>query len=69
MKKAMRCLFPKCKITERGGRGLCSSHYATAHMLVKKGLVTWEQLEKKGKADPPKRKWGNTSETTKYFLS
>jgi len=64
-----KCLVPGCKNPDKGGRGLCPGHYNVAGTYVKQGLVTWEQLEKKGKARPAKGRWGTTGETRKFFLS
>lgn len=42
------CRYPKCP--ELGTtRGLCPRHYRVAWYLVKRGEVTWEQLERRGK--------------------
>lgn len=50
MKK--KCLFKGCeRDTRGGGRGLCSNHYSGWHNRVKRGLITWEQLEQEGKVE------------------
>ncbi len=49
----VKCLYPGCAKSTKlagGGRGLCGCHYQRARSLVKKGQVTWEQLEVAGKA-------------------
>lgn len=46
----MRCL--RCAKTARG-RGLCKAHYARAVKLVELSPMTWEQLEREGRARPP----------------
>lgn len=48
------CLRPKCnRVAEC--RGLCGSDYVIANRLVNEGLTTWEELERKGKAEEHKR--------------
>jgi len=68
-KSPTKCLVPGCNSNDRGARGLCSGHYNTAMAYVKKGLTTWQKLEKNGKANAPKAKWGNTGASKKFFLS
>lgn len=50
------CLNPICKRPSRS-RGLCYACYQTAFRLVKDtaNRVTWEKLEKSGRALPPSR--------------
>lgn len=49
-----RCRRPQCW---RGAmsRGLCGSCYQVAYQLVTSGATTWEELEKRGKADSLRR--------------
>lgn len=55
------CLTPECprkfggEQESKGGRGLCSHCHQAASNLVKKGVTTWEELEKLGLANPPYR--------------
>ena len=50
-----RCRRPKC-YRPAVCRGLCASDYQVAYQLVHIAKVTtWEQLERNGKADEPKR--------------
>ncbi len=58
------CITPGHEKRESKVRGLCYSCYAAAAKNVKRGLVTWEQLEKAGKCEVPCRKEGLSS----YFL-
>jgi len=51
---AEQCLRPRCR-KEVYARGLCDSDYQVAHRLVADGIVTWEQLEKSGRAAERKR--------------
>jgi hypothetical protein len=37
------------------GRGLCAKAYHIARQLIKDGKLTWEDLERRGKALPPKQ--------------
>jgi hypothetical protein len=47
------CLVAGCQRDTYGGsRGMCMNHYAVKQALVKKGRITWEQLENEGKAKP-----------------
>jgi hypothetical protein len=43
-----KCLAPNCKSTKIRSQHLCSRHYQQAQRLVKKGVTTWEKLERKG---------------------
>ena len=45
------CLHPKCD-REITTRGLCWTHYQTARRLVKKGLITYDELIKNKKILP-----------------
>lgn len=47
--KREKCLFPECAVESRY-RGLCVSHYYSVLRHVKKGTVTWDELEKHGKS-------------------
>ncbi len=59
MNEAIHCLTPKCG-SVRWRRGLCMPCYSRIQRLVKKGLVTWEALERKGESLPRLRNpdWG-----------
>lgn len=52
--RLLRCLRPHCK-GDAETRGLCGSDYQVAYQLVVAGMVTWEQLEREGKALPPRK--------------
>lgn len=60
--KQGRCLYPKC-LVKGMARGLCSRHYACAHLLVTQKKTTWEELVKQGKALAPQSR----SKTQKWF--
>jgi len=47
----VRCKRPGCK-KEAVALGLCRSDYAAMHRLVQEGVITREELERKGKIDP-----------------
>ena len=47
-----KCLYPLCT-KPRHSRGLCCSHYTTTARLVRSGKVTWQELEKQGRASMP----------------
>lgn len=49
-----RCRRPHCSRIATC-RGLCQSDYQTAYQLVTAGVTTWEELERHGKADEPRR--------------
>lgn len=49
-----RCRRPHCP-RNATRRGLCDTDYQVAYQLVITGATTWEQLERTGKADEPKR--------------
>ncbi len=51
------CLHENCSV-EMKHRGLCGSHYKASERLVKSKRTTWEALESKGLALPPKQRWG-----------
>ncbi len=54
------CITPGCKGRlggglpkgKRGGRGLCSYCCTQAGVLVRKGITTWEEMERLGLAEP-----------------
>lgn len=46
-----RCRVPHCG-RDAHCRGLCPSHYQTAYQLVANEIVTWEELERRGKVEP-----------------
>jgi hypothetical protein len=51
--KKPACLRPGCtRDTYGGSRGLCMSHYAVLQAKIKRGAITWEQLEAEGRAKP-----------------
>lgn len=52
-KPEQQCMFSdngfRCiKNTRNGGRGMCSVHYGRFWSRVKRGVITWEKLERKG---------------------
>lgn len=49
------CLRPECG-RQVIARGLCNLCHAAANKLIKKGTLTWEQLEQEGKSIKPVRK-------------
>lgn len=53
--KLTKCLNPGCKRTA-ATRGLCHSCYNAVAGYVRRGLTTWENLERQGKAKPPQGK-------------
>ena len=61
------CLFPECKKIINS-RGLCTTHYRSARELIKKGKITWEELEKMGKSKATSKIRPTTSPVTKWFL-
>lgn len=63
MKQNVKCLNPHCQ-KEAATRGLCIGCYNVARRLVKKGIVTWETLQKHGRV----RKPGDTSNATQAWL-
>ncbi len=45
------CLIPGCKRwLKEGSRGMCCNHRAIWGERVKRGVTTWEELEKRGLA-------------------
>lgn len=52
--RVVKCRRPGCDRNAEC-RGLCGCDYRVAHQLVTDGLTTWEELERHGKADEPKR--------------
>ena len=50
-RKLWKCLKDDCD-KQADSRGLCRSHALYASRLVKEGVVTWEDLEKRGKCLP-----------------
>ena len=46
-----KCIVNGC-VYRRNARGLCASCYGYANSMILKGLTTWEQLEREGKALP-----------------
>jgi len=57
---------------KRGARGLCSSCYQTAWLLVKAGRTTWDELEQHGKVKermyPDRYTRGKRIRTLGWFL-
>lgn len=63
-KKVNLCRYQDC--SDRSyTRGLCMRHYLVAIRFVKQGKITWRELEKAGKAVPPKVQ---TKEGGSWFL-
>jgi hypothetical protein len=52
--KKTECVVEQCYDIVKT-RGLCHKCYQYASKLVRRGLVTWEDLEKRGKSLPRKR--------------
>jgi hypothetical protein len=48
-----KCLNPSC-LMKSGTRGLCSSCYQSARLLIASGKTTWEKLEASGRTKPTK---------------
>ena len=48
------CINPRCE-NESHCRGLCKSCYQTCVKMIRRGTVTWEQLEAAGKIKPSTR--------------
>lgn len=61
------CIVAGCAKYEHA-RGLCAAHYAQALAGVKRGEVTWKQLEKSKKA-LPERSPGRPKTTPFYKAS
>ena len=40
------CVLKGCERTGDGGRGLCPTHYSRGQRFIRRGLFTWEELEK-----------------------
>lgn len=49
-----KCMNPSCT-NEAYTRGLCHNCYQSANNLVSQSRITWEALEKQGKAKPSSR--------------
>lgn len=43
------CRKPGCKRSGDYSRGMCESHYRGTAAIVAAGVVSWEQLERRGK--------------------
>lgn len=52
--RKQKCLTPGCNSTSLIARGLCSAHYQEARRMVRDKETTWEKLEKRGLAKPPR---------------
>lgn len=61
----MKCLVPECS-REAIARGLCMSCYKAAYYQIRKGVVSWKELEKLGKVLPSRP--GRRSRRYSYFL-
>jgi len=48
------CRRPKCGL-KVWCRGLCQMDYRFARQAIKEGAITWEELEREGKASPIER--------------
>ena len=62
----MKCLNPECA-SDAKARGLCNACFGAAAYYIRKGVMTWEQLEKEGKAVPMKK--GPRTSTGRWLLS
>ena len=63
-----KCLYPMCVDREVRARGLCHNHYVAAGRLVKKGLTTWDDLERAGKCKNRQPHRRGPGEASKWFL-
>lgn len=61
-----RCLNPLCS-SFRFSRGLCSACYQSANRLIKRGVLTWKDLERKGKSLPLLPLGYRPTEKTRFF--
>lgn len=50
----LKCKYKDCDKKETS-RGLCQNHYGAALRVVKRGLITWKELEANGKSRPAKK--------------
>ena len=50
----LKCKYKDCEKKETS-RGLCQNHYGAALRVVKRGLITWKELEASGKSRPAKK--------------
>ena len=50
-----KCKMPNC-IRYAGNRGICRSCYGACVTLIKAGLFSWDDLEKKGHTTKPNRR-------------
>jgi hypothetical protein len=53
--KRTNCIYPTCDY-QHHARGYCLSHYVKVKRYIDRGLTTWRELVKKGKALPPQPK-------------
>jgi hypothetical protein len=60
------CMFPGC-LTGRYSRGMCNKHYANIRRQVLQNKFTWDELEKRGKVLPARRR-GADYETVRKTL-
>ena len=54
--KTAKCLNPNC-IREARARGLCAPCHVLALRLVSSGSTSWDDLERRGRVAPPKRRY------------
>ena len=62
------CLRPGCG-RDAKTRGLCAGCYSAARTLVKRGKVTWEQLEEAGKCNAVTPRQAGGGEARAWLLS
>lgn len=48
----VKCIVPDCDANRSYGRGLCVTHYGSIHHMIRRGITTWDDLEKRGKVLP-----------------
>ena len=53
MIEKFKCLVPDCDANRNYGRGLCAKHYSALAQIIHRGLTTWDDLQKRGKALQP----------------
>lgn len=63
----LSCLNPSCHRTVMA-RGLCRNCYATAAGLIRRGKISWEELEKAGKSLPSQHKLVKHGSVTEWLL-
>lgn len=62
------CLNPHCVRSQLFARGLCRVCYQTARTYVVRGDITWDELERTGRALPARRRTSR-GKTVDWLLS